>query len=360
MFSGSECMYPFFNGHTQVKQTGITFSTFACLAKCQGLTVNAVHGSNSTIEEFRHVVKHTCTSSSSTLAQPTSFLVVSYTRKVVGQTGTGHFSPIGAYDEASDHVLLLDTARFKYGPHWIPLELMFDAMLPLDPDTGKSRGYLILSYEGENYANNVNREDRLSHLPVSVLFGSKKSKDFLRREYKKYLQELTKGDDAIVNERDGVLDLSAVVSFWTKNNTDNTFIWELVELQLQPVNSADIQLVKSLRKLIKNLINMDKGGNRHISQSLCSTSKMSHGFPGGECCTGSTCNSSGRVIELSPAEAVYVIYLASLPLEARRGIVYAENSGESGGEKVDNTVREQLLSEAALISYAIETCDYEV
>lgn len=99
----------------QVKKTGITFSSFACLARCQGLNVNIVYGSTTTVDEFRKAVKQSCIQPPNIQTQPTSFLIVSYNRQVLGQTGTGHFSPIGAYDEASDHVLVLDTARFKYG-----------------------------------------------------------------------------------------------------------------------------------------------------------------------------------------------------------------------------------------------------
>ena len=33
--------------------------------------------------------------------------------------GDGHFSPLGGYHEARDLVLILDTARFKYAPHWV-------------------------------------------------------------------------------------------------------------------------------------------------------------------------------------------------------------------------------------------------
>ena len=40
-------------------------------------------------------------------------VVVSYSRKLLGQTGDGHYSPIGGYHRASDHVLILDVARFK-------------------------------------------------------------------------------------------------------------------------------------------------------------------------------------------------------------------------------------------------------
>jgi len=325
----------------QVKLTGITFGTFACLAKCQGLNVSAVHGSNSTIDGFRRVVRQTCTaSSSSARTQPASFLIVSYTRKVIGQTGTGHFSPIGAYDEASDHVLVLDTARFKYGPHWVPLKLVFEAMLPLDPSTGKSRGYMVLDYGGAAGGD----ETHSSHLPLSVLFGSKKSKDYLRREYKQYLRDLREqsaGQD---------VSFSSVVSFWTKDDTDGNRVWELVEAQLQPVASADIEIVDSVRGLIKSLISRDhraSRASRDLLSASCGTS------PGGECCNSSTHNVSVRALEISPAEVLYVVYLASLPPDARRGIVYAT-------VEVGNTAGEQLLAEAALISYAIETCDADV
>lgn len=337
----------------KVKETGITFSTFACLAKCQGLDVNAVHGSNSTIDDFRRVVKETCSSSTSEDDQPTSFLVVSYTRKVIGQTGTGHFSPIGAYDEESDYLLVLDTARFKYGVHWIPLKLMFDALTPLDPDTGKSRGYIVLSYNGVSKDRKLGN-GQLSHLPLSVLFESKMSKDYLRRTYKQYLMRSMNDDDG---EK---INLSSVASFWTQNYTNNTFVWELIEPQLQPVDSYDIETVSSVRDLIKELIDLDlaKETKLQMPKTLFMTAKESSGFPGGECCTSSTCNTVQRLIKISPAEAIFVIYLASLPVDSRRDIVYRKQQPKASD--VSDTVRQQLLAEASLISYALETCDLDI
>jgi glutathione gamma-glutamylcysteinyltransferase len=38
-------------------------------------------------------------------------MAISYSRKVLGQTGTGHFSPVGAYSEKDDKLLILDVAR---------------------------------------------------------------------------------------------------------------------------------------------------------------------------------------------------------------------------------------------------------
>jgi hypothetical protein len=77
--------------------------------------------------------------------QPRAFLAVSYSRKTFQQTGDGHFSPVGAYHADSDQVLILDTARFKYPPHWVPLPLLWQSMLQQDPSTGLTRGYVTLT-----------------------------------------------------------------------------------------------------------------------------------------------------------------------------------------------------------------------
>ena len=51
--------------------------------------------------------------------------------------GDGHFSPIGGYHPDSDLVLILDTARFKYPPHWVKLATLCESMKALDPQTGR-------------------------------------------------------------------------------------------------------------------------------------------------------------------------------------------------------------------------------
>lgn len=53
-------------------------------------------------------------------------------RKSLGQTGDGHFSPVGGFNEAEDKVLILDVARFKYPSYWISIEDAYDSMIPLD------------------------------------------------------------------------------------------------------------------------------------------------------------------------------------------------------------------------------------
>lgn len=58
------------------------------------------------------------------------------------KTGTGHFSPIGGYHAERDMALILDVARFKYPPHWVPLSLLWEAMDTVDEATGLQRGYV--------------------------------------------------------------------------------------------------------------------------------------------------------------------------------------------------------------------------
>lgn len=122
----------------KIKTDGITFGKVACLARCNGAKVVAFRTNESTVDDFRkHVVS--CSSSED------CHVITSYHRGVLKQTGTGHFSPIGGYHAGKDMVLILDVARFKYPPHWVPLTVLWDAMNTIDGATGLPRGYMILS-----------------------------------------------------------------------------------------------------------------------------------------------------------------------------------------------------------------------
>ena len=71
-------------------------------------------------------------------------LTVNFLRAPVTIKGTGHHSVLGAYHNASDSVLLLDVATYKYSPVWIPLPLLHAAMDTPDPFSGSSRGWLLI------------------------------------------------------------------------------------------------------------------------------------------------------------------------------------------------------------------------
>lgn len=128
-----------------IKETGITLDEFVCISRCNGAKVTAHRYTESSLDEFRQDVQQT------TSTVQGVHIVAAYSRKVLGQTGDGHFSPIGGYHPQRDSVLLLDVARFKYPPHWVPLPLLWQAFEPPDPETNRSRGYILLQKTEELY-----------------------------------------------------------------------------------------------------------------------------------------------------------------------------------------------------------------
>ncbi|GMF30175.1 unnamed protein product [Phytophthora lilii] len=120
------------------KEKGISMSEFICLARCNGvLTEDYRATSDFSLDHFRDIVKHSCATSF-------EIVVLNYSRKVLGQTGDGHFSPIGGYHAERDMVLLMDVARFKYPPHWVKLSRVFEAMQKVDQSMDLPRGLVIL------------------------------------------------------------------------------------------------------------------------------------------------------------------------------------------------------------------------
>lgn len=155
---------------TNVKRDGIDFDKLANLAICNGMHVEAKRGHEMDLSEFTTAVE----SAAKTLE---SCIILAYSRKQLGQTGDGHYSPMGAYHKKTNMVLILDCARFKYRPHWTPVPVLFDAMRALDEETKLPRGYLRLSptHVPPNSAIVLKvllRLPGLPLLPVSALLGN--------------------------------------------------------------------------------------------------------------------------------------------------------------------------------------------
>jgi len=110
-------------------------------------------------EQFRHDLRQVCgrdpRQSDSEWHEEggsTARMIVSFSREVLQQTGTGHFSPIGALEPESDMVLVMDVARFKYSPFWVPTEMLFKALCTVDETTNEPRGYMVLRKDDSNLA----------------------------------------------------------------------------------------------------------------------------------------------------------------------------------------------------------------
>lgn len=78
----------------------------------------------------------------SILNQPKHFLVVNFVGKLIGAPTGGHISPVVAYDEQSDSVLLLDVAGHKNPWYWVPVEHLYQSMHTKDGDT--YRGWITV------------------------------------------------------------------------------------------------------------------------------------------------------------------------------------------------------------------------
>jgi hypothetical protein len=76
------------------------------------------------------------------LATPDDYVVVNIFRPALGQKGGGHMSPLGAYDEASDSVLLLDVNPNGHSWAWVPIDMLIKAMRTRD--VHENRGYLLV------------------------------------------------------------------------------------------------------------------------------------------------------------------------------------------------------------------------
>lgn len=129
---------------TEVRQRGLDIEELACLARCNGADVELVRADAANLASFRAAL--------ASAAAGERVLIASYDRSALGQTGSGHFSPVGGYHRASDLALILDVARFKYPPHWVSVERLWQATQPIDPATGRPRGWMVLRARAQGIA----------------------------------------------------------------------------------------------------------------------------------------------------------------------------------------------------------------
>ena len=120
----------------QVRERGIDLDELACLARCNGASVELTRAEGDDERAWRAALGAS--------ASGEVVVIAAYDRAVLGQTGQGHYSPIGGYSAARDAALVLDVARFKYPPHWLGASRLWAAMRAIDPATSRPRGWLAL------------------------------------------------------------------------------------------------------------------------------------------------------------------------------------------------------------------------
>lgn len=91
-----------------VRKHGTTVDQLAMISRCEGCTTDVLRGLD--VEAARRLVQRGVRDQAPAQRE---LVVAAYDRAALSQTGSGHFSPIAAYDQQTDSVLILDVAQFK-------------------------------------------------------------------------------------------------------------------------------------------------------------------------------------------------------------------------------------------------------
>lgn len=119
---------------------GMSFQDIAKVLKAFPLRINVVDASDYPFVLFHQALL-------TALSRDKHYLIACYNRNFLHQTGRGHCSPIAAYDQYSDRVLIMDVSRFDSGPFWVKTRDLYYAMRGTSSSFFSSAGYI----EAANY-----------------------------------------------------------------------------------------------------------------------------------------------------------------------------------------------------------------
>ena len=123
----------------KVSTSGMSLHQLNQVLASYGIPVCEYYASASTANEFRSLMRIA-------LRTKDRFIIVNYLRDALEQESGGHISPIGAFNEKDDCVLILDTANYKYPWIWVKTNELWKAMSEeSDSASGLSRGFLLLA-----------------------------------------------------------------------------------------------------------------------------------------------------------------------------------------------------------------------
>jgi hypothetical protein len=122
---------------SEVEKNGCTLDQLASMLAVYEVAVNVFHADTIDAEACRTML-------ADALRSPDKRVIVDFDRGTLGQKGGGHFSPLAAYHSEQGRFLLMDVARYKLPPCWVPADVLHRAMHAVDSVSGQSRGFLIL------------------------------------------------------------------------------------------------------------------------------------------------------------------------------------------------------------------------
>jgi Phytochelatin synthase len=122
----------------RVSREGMTLDQLRAVLSGFPVEVKKFRSSDLTLAQFRDLIRDTTGHSD-------RFVLLNFRRVEIGEEGGGHWSPLAAYNAASDSALLLDVARYKYPAVWVPIAQLYAASQAVDNVSGLSRGLVIVS-----------------------------------------------------------------------------------------------------------------------------------------------------------------------------------------------------------------------
>ena len=120
-----------------VAQSGLTLSEASRFLDKLHVSNQPYYGVDLSVDTLRSLLL-------GALSNPHARVIVDFDRRVLHQSGQGHYSPLVAYDSANDSVLILDVAKFKYPPFWVTVTDLLEAIQTIDTDSLKSRGVILV------------------------------------------------------------------------------------------------------------------------------------------------------------------------------------------------------------------------
>ncbi|MGO8756358.1 MAG: phytochelatin synthase family protein [Gallionellaceae bacterium] len=121
-----------------VLKMGMTREEMVKTLTLQGVRAESIAGDTLNDDSLRALLQKA-------LGNDGKFVLVNYLRAVLGQVGGGHWSVLASYDAASDHVLILDVAKYKYSPVWVGISTLQKAIDTIDSTSNKARGLVLVS-----------------------------------------------------------------------------------------------------------------------------------------------------------------------------------------------------------------------
>jgi hypothetical protein len=120
-------------GETEKPENGVNLEETAQMLRLAGVRVRIRPGASPSFDASK--AKAEMIAALSTRGR---HVIVNYGRAALGQTGFGHFSPLGAYDAESDSFLVLDVNATKRAWVWAPADRLLGSF------ERNGRGYLLV------------------------------------------------------------------------------------------------------------------------------------------------------------------------------------------------------------------------